>query len=198
MFTFNSDWCMWMTGHVQKCIGSGIASLDLMLGHSSFYNTPCVTISLAQLLPYSGKVWWEKSLANLAKLQVIRQLKPAKPARRPVNHRHSLNFSMPKLLDAQFTKLHAQFLHTADSYYHTFMQSVPCVQLQKSCTVMKKWIAHLINDLNKTLCLFLECSLHPKIFVMQLIARCFSHKFTFKLLQKQGLLQSSCYALSKC
>ena len=56
-------------------------------------------------IPYSGKVWWGKSLAKLAKLQVIRQLKPAKPARRPLNHRHSPNFSSPKLLDAQFAKL---------------------------------------------------------------------------------------------
>ena len=63
-------------------------------------------------VPYSGKVWWGKSFSNLAKLQVIRQLKPAKPAHHPVNHRHSPNFSSPKLLDAQFAKLfpHQTFL----------------------------------------------------------------------------------------
>ena len=47
---------------------------------------------------YSGKVWWGKSLVklvNLAKLQVICQLKPAKPASHPVNHRHLPNFSSP-------------------------------------------------------------------------------------------------------
>ena len=69
---------------------------------------------------YSGKVWWGKSLAkltNLAKLQVICQLKPAKPARRPVNHRHSPNFFSPKLLDAQFAKV---FPHQTFPLYDRF------------------------------------------------------------------------------
>ena len=29
---------------------SGVASLDLMLGYTSFYNTPCLTISIVLLL----------------------------------------------------------------------------------------------------------------------------------------------------
>ena len=57
-------------------------------------------------------------IGELAKLQVIRQLKPAKflkivchpvnqeiSVRRPVNHRHLPNFSSPKLLDALFASL---------------------------------------------------------------------------------------------
>ena len=68
---------------------------------------------------YSGKVWWGISLAklvNLAKLQVICQLKPTKPMGRPVNHRHSPNYSSPKLLDAQFAKL---FPHQTFPLYGT-------------------------------------------------------------------------------
>ena len=74
-------------------------------------------------IPYSGKVWWGKSLAklvNLAKLQVIPQWKPSKPTRRPVNHRHSPNFSSPKLLDAQFAKL---FPHQTFPLYGTASDS---------------------------------------------------------------------------
>ena len=35
-------------------------------------------VVVRRYIPYSGKVWWGESLANLAKLQVIRQIKPSK------------------------------------------------------------------------------------------------------------------------
>ena len=54
---------------------------DMRIKWVNFWEALEGIISKILSIPYSGKVWWGKSLAklaNLAKLQVIRQLKPAK------------------------------------------------------------------------------------------------------------------------
>ena len=102
--------CMYACVHTHTC--TYIHTCTHTNTHAHAHAVHAHTKCTQSRVPYSGKVWWGKSLVklpNLAKLQVIRQLKPTKPVRRPVNHRHSPNFS---LLDAQFAKLfpHQTFL----------------------------------------------------------------------------------------
>ena len=119
------------------------------------YNPKVIKMCNMCIIPYSGKVWWGKSLAklaNLAKLQVIRQLKPAKPVCRPVNHRHSSNFSSPKLLDAQFAKL---FPHQTFPLYGTINYNILLLSLRMLLRYnANSWQPPLSNSCN-IWCIFL-------------------------------------------
>ena len=51
MFKFVTAYMLPISHACGSCdVASGVASLNLMLGHTSFYNTPCLAINIVQLL----------------------------------------------------------------------------------------------------------------------------------------------------
>ena len=94
------------------------------------------TVGFTVKIPYSGKVWWGKSLANLANLLWFAKPKPSNFVRRAIGVQHWATYTSVSLMKSPYIDLYQHLWVLKSSFLYIYPFILP-LQTFKDKGIMK-------------------------------------------------------------